>query len=97
MTDDEISQKLAAELRDFAKHGATFMQLIDLIHERLKMPKYSRGIVMKPLRDAFGLRASDFTDIVFACEVFGDGASVTIAETEESFGRRLEELRLNSK
>lgn len=68
------------------------IELIDLVHEREAASKYSRGLVMYWFSRAFQLTARDFTSIIFACEVFGDGASMGVAEAERRFQQRLEQL-----
>jgi len=69
------------------------IEMVDLVHEREAASKYSRGIVMYWFSRAFQLTARDFTSIIFACEMFGDGASMGVAEAELRFQRRLEQLQ----
>lgn len=69
------------------------IEMVDLVHEREAASKYSRGIVMHWFSRAFQLTARDFTSIIFACEIFGDGASMGVAEAELRFQRRLEQLQ----
>ena len=69
------------------------IEMVDLVHEREAASKYSRGIVMYWFSRAFELTARDFTSIIFACEIFGDGASMGVAEAELRFQRRLEQLQ----
>lgn len=83
---------LVEVLRDRATQGATMVDLVDTIHSFEQAPHYSTGLVRFWFSRAFRLSVFDFADIVFACELFGHGATVTIAETEERFRKRLFEL-----
>ncbi|WP_394834564.1 hypothetical protein LVJ94_49525 [Pendulispora rubella] len=88
--DDE---KLVQALRERERQGATLLELVDLVHEWYFVPKYNRGILMMPFNNAFGLGPLDFSKVIFACQIFGNGASVGINETEVLFKKRLEEIR----
>lgn len=84
---------LETVLEEMVDDGASLMDLVDVLHDTLGEEKYSRGLVLNWLTRVLPLRADDYTRIVFACEVFGGGATASVAETEERFARRLQELR----
>lgn len=77
--------ELVAQLHERAAQGAGLLELIDLVHDSLGVPRYNRGVLLGPFSEAFGLRPLDFTGMLFACEIFGGGASVPLAETERLF------------
>jgi len=79
-------------LRAMAASGVSMVELVNFVHDVEGTPRYSRGIVLGWFTRAFGLKALDFTNIVFACKLFGDGASVGIPHTERQFHLRLIEL-----
>lgn len=87
-TESELERVLARMVRE----RASLVDLLDVIHETLAAEKYSRGLSLNWLTRVLPLRADDYTRIVFACEVFGHGATVGVAETEARFARRLAEL-----
>jgi hypothetical protein len=91
MSGDELS-KLTDTLRKRAAAGASFVELVDLVHDAEGLPHYNRGIILHWFSEAFGLSASDFANIVFACAIFGSGASVPVEETESLFRSRLAHL-----
>jgi hypothetical protein len=82
-------ESLSSELRERAAAGASLRELLDLVHERMGVPKYNRGVVMAAFGAAFELGPLDFTNLLFACEIFDDGASVSLEETERLFRERL--------
>ena len=90
MSNDD--ENIVATLRLMARSKASMMELIDYIHGACDAPRYSRGLVMRWFVRAFGLKPLDLTNIIFACEIFGDAASVDVAQTERRFHRRLVEL-----
>lgn len=84
--------KLPDELRRRAASGSSMVDLVHLVHEAEGVRPYNRGIVMHWFHKAFGLSPLDFTEIVFACELFGDGATLAVAEANHRFRLRLVEL-----
>lgn len=87
MRDEDLIQ----DLRDYVARRATLMELVDRLHEVQGCPKYTRGLVLNWFSKAFDLRPRDF-HIIFACALFGDGATVSAEETERRFRPRLLEL-----
>jgi len=86
------NQRVVADLRRRFSAGATFVELVDAVHAAAGVLPYRRGIVLLPFAHAFDLRPLDFANIVFACELFGDGATVSVEETEKAFRRRVSEI-----
>lgn len=80
-------------LREMARAGASMLALVNFVHDVRGTPRYNRGLMIGYFYRAFGLTPLDFTRIVFACEIFGDGASMKIQESERLFRARLVELR----
>ncbi len=89
MTDDET---ILTELRARAAAGATFLELLDFVHEEECVKPYDRGLVLMRFHMAFSLHPSDFDRMIFRCKVFGDGAKVSVEATEKLFRERLDEL-----
>lgn len=77
---DDIS-----ELRRRAREGAGLLDLVDLVGRQVGLEMPSRGHVMAAFSAAFGLGPLDFLNVVFACEIFGDGATVSVSESERRF------------
>lgn len=90
MTGDE---RVITEIRRMAREEQSLVSTLDYIHRVAGMPHYNRGLTMRWLHPALGLGPRDFTQIIFACEIFGDGASVPLAEVERAYAKRVQELR----
>lgn len=84
--------ELLSLLRRRAREGATMVELVDLVHELTDTPPYARGCVGLPFAHAFRLKPADFSNFVFACVLFGDGATMSVAEAERMFRIRMSEL-----
>jgi hypothetical protein len=85
-------ENLPETLRRRAAAGASMVELVKLIHQAEQAPPYSRGLVLTWFSRAFGLTARDFTTVILACEIFGDNASLSVADAERLFHARLVEL-----
>ena len=88
MTDD----KLAALLRRRAADGAGLLELVNLVHETQEYPPYSRGLLLRWFHEAFGFGPLDFTNIIWACKIFGDGATMELEEADRLFRARIAEI-----
>jgi hypothetical protein len=89
MTDDEI----VGILRRRAAGGAGMVELVDLVHELDKTPRYNRGLILRWFSRAFQLKPLDFTGLVLGCELFGDGATMSVAEAERRFAALMSKRR----
>lgn len=65
--------------------GSSMVQLLDLVHRVRGVEPYSRAVVMLPFAEAFGMGPLQLSRFVFACEIFGDGATLSIADAERRF------------
>ena len=79
-------------LRKRAFEGASLLELVDLVHETQNYPPYSRGLLLRWFHQAFGLEPLDFTNIVWACKIFGDGATMELEEADRLFRARIAEI-----
>ena len=87
-----MTAQLITQLREAARRGATMVELLDLVHEAEGAPPYSRGLTMNWFHQAFALKPLDFSGIVFACVIFGDGATMSVSECERLFRERMVKL-----
>lgn len=85
-----VRTDVVAELRAAADGGATLLELLEIVRRATGTAAHVRGTTMGYFEEAFGLRPLDFTETLFACEIFGDGASVPLETTEQRFRELLE-------
>ncbi|HLL23912.1 MAG TPA: hypothetical protein VK427_17360 [Kofleriaceae bacterium] len=85
-------EELPTILRARAAEGAGLLELVELVHAAYGEKHYNRDVLLGPFLEAFGLRPRDFLSIVFACEIFGDGASMPLSEADGLFRARLAQL-----
>lgn len=83
---------LAREVRASAERSGSFRAIVDLIHERLDVPRYSRAPVAAVLRVAFGFELRDVADLV-SCDLFGPDGTTATADAERLFTERLAALQ----
>jgi hypothetical protein len=96
MREQEVDHKLVETLRTMEERGASLIEMLNVVHDWYGVPKYTRGILLGPFHAAFGMKPLDFTTLLFTCEIFGDGASVNIEDTERGFRERVAEIRNRS-
>lgn len=70
-----MSVDIVNEIRVMTAHGGHLHDIIIAIHEFYNTEPYQRGIVMLPLRQAFGLELRALMDHILSCEIFGDGTT----------------------
>lgn len=81
------STKTIAKLKEMADNNATFMELVEYVHDREGIPPYDRRIILLTFREAFNLGIVDVSQAVFACHIFG--GSYSISEIELRFKEKL--------
>lgn len=93
----KTEQEVLEMMRARARAGASLMELLEMIPEHQAAEGFSRGRTMSWFHRAFGLGPRDFVGLIFACEIFGDGASIGLEETEVRFGERMLELGMRDR
>jgi len=79
---------LAADVRAAVASGAPFRTVVELIHDRLDVARYTRAPVMTVLRLAFHLELHDVADLV-SCDLFGSDGTTTLADAERTFEEKV--------
>lgn len=81
----QVDNDVVDVLRRRFVDGSSFHELIDELHGRIGATPYSRGHVMRYFVAAFRFSALELNNVVFACEIFGDGATVSLEVTDQRF------------
>lgn len=89
MSNVDLLQPVADEVRDLVQRGGTFLDVVDLIGARTGTGRHAVGPLLAVLRLAFGLGLRDVEDVL-GCELFG-GSLMSRDEAERWFRATLEE------